>query len=795
MEKAGIGIGIITRGNISIKWMQHMENLKRHFPVGIFWKEIIVEGLGWAEGRNEVVRQAKEQGFEWLFFIDDDVFLPEDVFKRMLSHGKDIVTGIYWTKSDNSCPVIFEKTGSGPMFNFPIDEVFEVAGSGLGCALINMKVFDDFDKAGIPYFKENWIMELDDGKNMKCPVGEDHYFYFHAKKFGYKVWADSGILCDHYDINTKRFFPTEDIVRQITGKKLKEVGREDLIKKAEKGLGLDKDKKTIVFVNNTSNPFSGDELTRRGVGGAETALINLAKNLTSDYNIHVFCNTHRPGSYDDVIYHDIRTDVALISSLNPDLLISSRNTSIAGRVDFKNDFNAKQTALWLHDMPNSPANIDLEKSHKSFDKIIALTEFQKTEYMKAYTFLDSDKFEIVGHGVDKSLFKGKPKKYGSMIYSSTPFRGLDILIDVFPEIKKRVPEATLKVFSSMAVYGESDEEQYLPLYRKLKSMDGVEYYGSVTQDILADEMDKAHVLAYPNTFPETFCITALEAMAAGTGIVTSDFGALSETIPDYYGVKIKGNPYSQEYKDKFVESVVNMFKKDLYHAETDSWKDISRKWKTVFFGDVDSIEQAGNINTPEYWDKVYEREIKKDIRIRYDDGLANITIDNINNGDVYLDVGCGTGYLTRFVKDKKPNSEVWGSDFSLVAIDYCRQQNKKILYANHPLLNDDFEKDYFDVITIHHVLEHLEKPEEMIERARQLLKSDGKLIITIPINDDEWQEHLKIWSLIDVEELLRKFKCEYDLKFTYGRSEGTIKRYKNQRPYEQVTAIIKFIGE
>ena len=94
----------------------------------MFWKYIIVEGLSWAEARNEVVRKARKENFEWLLFIDDDVFLPEDAVKKLLSRQKNIISGIYWVKSEVDNPVIFKRFGAGPYFDFPIGEVFEIGG-------------------------------------------------------------------------------------------------------------------------------------------------------------------------------------------------------------------------------------------------------------------------------------------------------------------------------------------------------------------------------------------------------------------------------------------------------------------------------------------------------------------------------------------------------------------------------------------------------------------------------------------------------------------------------------------
>ncbi|WP_333383424.1 glycosyltransferase [Microcoleus sp. POL10_C6] len=123
-----------------------------------------------------------------------------------------------------------------------------------------------------------------------------------------------------------------------------------------------------------------------------------------------------------------------------------------------------------------------------------------------------------------------------LAYTSTPFRGLDILLKVFPAIRQAFPGTTLKVFSSMKVHQIDDNDNQLfcgQLYRQCQGTEGVEYVGSIPQPELLRQLRSVAVLAYPNTYLETSSIAVMEAMASGCRIVTSELAALPETTAGF----------------------------------------------------------------------------------------------------------------------------------------------------------------------------------------------------------------------------------------------------------------------
>jgi len=155
----------------------------------------------------------------------------------------------------------------------------------------------------------------------------------------------------------------------------------------------------------------------------------------------------------------------------------------------------------------------------------------------------------------------QPKAHSPILaYTSTPFRGLDLLVHAFPAIRKEAPGTTLRVYSSMQVYqtpSEKDAAQYGALYQLCRDTPGIEYIGSLPQAELAAQLVEADVLAYPNHFAETSCIAVMEAMAAGCYVMSSQLGALPETTAGFGRLLPVGDSWL-DYTDRFIEEMAKL---------------------------------------------------------------------------------------------------------------------------------------------------------------------------------------------------------------------------------------------
>jgi glycosyltransferase involved in cell wall biosynthesis len=179
---------------------------------------------------------------------------------------------------------------------------------------------------------------------------------------------------------------------------------------------------------------------------------------------------------------------------------------------------------------------------------------------------------------------------------------LDILAEVFPRIKKEIPEVELYAYTGgqLGILKPEDKVRAENLI-KAAQLAGIKIMGNIPRKDLARELQKSSLMVYPSHavpeaafYAETSCMAALEAQAAGVPVVASKRGALPETIQDQKtGILIDGDPFSLEYQDKFIEQTVSLlndperwkkFSKNAqdYIQSRYSWKTIAQEWEKEF---------------------------------------------------------------------------------------------------------------------------------------------------------------------------------------------------------------------
>jgi SAM-dependent methyltransferase len=130
-----------------------------------------------------------------------------------------------------------------------------------------------------------------------------------------------------------------------------------------------------------------------------------------------------------------------------------------------------------------------------------------------------------------------------------------------------------------------------------------------------------------------------------------------------------------------------------------------------------------------------------------------------------LDIGCGTGEVVAALR--KQGHEAYGVDFGKRAIASAKKHFGDFYFCQS--LDDFFKKAELlnlDVISFFEVIEHLERPQFLVESAKCLLKDGGRIVLSTPSRDrwrpnfNEWDfppHHLTRWNLVALDNLFLRF--------------------------------------
>jgi glycosyltransferase involved in cell wall biosynthesis len=265
--------------------------------------------------------------------------------------------------------------------------------------------------------------------------------------------------------------------------------------------------------------------------------------------------------------------------------LSSRLPNYSKLVSVSN-VTINKPILHMHQSYDQPSAQALRYTQNNYKKIVFVSEWQSRMFQK-YLNINPNKCIVIGNGVNPLPIYDKPTNCINLCYSSTPFRGLDILIDAFNDIK--IDNVYLHVFSGMGIYGRDDKD-YLDLYAKMRTIPNIRYYGAVPNIYLCNWMARnGHIWSYSNTWEETYCMALHEAMSANMIAVCPNIGALNETCPDaiIYDYNSNKIEHTKIFKDTLIEVIKNydnytrILNKQKKYADSLNWDNISNKWNKL----------------------------------------------------------------------------------------------------------------------------------------------------------------------------------------------------------------------
>ncbi len=169
---------------------------------------------------------------------------------------------------------------------------------------------------------------------------------------------------------------------------------------------------------------------------------------------------------------------------------------------------------------------------------------------------------------------------------------------------------------------------------------------------------------------------------------------------------------------------------------------------SIYYESEDYISHTDANNS--FKDKVYQRVKKRTLQKK----LRQINKYRVQNPTL-LDVGCGTGDF--LLVAEQDGWQVTGIELNQNAISLAKGKLQSTAFFES-LFNPSLEGQKFDVITLWHVLEHLENTPQILSRLRSLLQPNGIIIIAVPnFKSFDAKYYQQYWAAYDVPRHLYHF--------------------------------------
>lgn len=339
----------------------------------------------------------------------------------------------------------------------------------------------------------------------------------------------------------------------------------------------------LAFLDTTFGDYTPNTMQAAPLGGMQSAACYLALALArAGADVTLVNGTSAPGMVDGVMCrHHGTMPVSLLVRFDALVVMGGCDSDSARNLRAARDGRCK-IVLWTQHAGDQAAVATLADPDMAslWDAFLFVSRWQREDFIRRFR-LPRHRCHIM-RNAPAPCFAGlfapadritDAKPWPPVLaYTSTPFRGLDVLLAALPLIREAIPGTRLTVFSSLETYQVPlERDPYTALYDRCRSMEGVAYRGGVSQPALAAALREVTALAYPNRYAETSCISVMEAMAAGCLVVSSQLGALAETAAGFAPLtNVPSDP--AQHARLFAETIVAELRRHHEQPEeTERW--------------------------------------------------------------------------------------------------------------------------------------------------------------------------------------------------------------------------------
>lgn len=284
-------------------------------------------------------------------------------------------------------------------------------------------------------------------------------------------------------------------------------------------------------------------LQQTGLGGTESTITRVAHALSAGHTVYV---AQRGRSLEEEMVSEGVHYISLSTAdlLKPDVVILLRNHAYLKKVG--EQFSGARLYFWLHNMPSKKL-YPLRKTLICYRyEIIVVSHFHYQAVQRRLAgpwykrmmyphYVDAQiPVHVLYNPIEEDLNpNGETWNPMQMMVTSTPYKGLALILEMFENVRRYFPEYELRI----ATYAPWSAH-HLPKRAY--------FLGSLSHPELMRELRQSFCVFYPQYKRcETFGLIYAEANAVGTPVLAHDFGAAKEVLTNPVAQLVNGRNKKQ----------------------------------------------------------------------------------------------------------------------------------------------------------------------------------------------------------------------------------------------------------
>jgi glycosyltransferase involved in cell wall biosynthesis len=253
---------------------------------------------------------------------------------------------------------------------------------------------------------------------------------------------------------------------------------------------------------------------------------------------------------------------------------------------------SKINVLWQHENwdQDNVKNLSKHSFYSKIDHFVYISSWQYINYCQNFP-INHSKCSIIRNCINPIEFIAGKNNKPVIIYTSGPWRGLDVLLEAFRMINRN--DVELHIYSSTKIYGQEHYELFDSYFKKLydyaDKLPNVKRYEYIPNEELRQKVARADIFAYPSTYIETSCLAAIEALSSGCKVIVTNFGALPETcsvwatyVPMTDNKKLLVRLFADKLNDEINNYTERNKEQSDFYNKYYSWDFIEKQWRKLF---------------------------------------------------------------------------------------------------------------------------------------------------------------------------------------------------------------------